>query len=355
MQLNMSSHIIGITNNLFEVFTSPKNSFFYKEAEYIQEKLRDSQFKSHFYQVFPRYIIEALGITLLIGVAFGTTDEVRSGFVTAGVLAVASQRMLPMAQEIYGSYISIRSSIALLKRFDRYLNVGIKEDSLKVINKKNNILIDNIVVKKGGENILIINGRYILHDKKINIITGKSGKGKTTFIRLLSGFEKLQKGSIELNNIKINNSEIKACIFKNYMSSLSLVTQEADAINCSILRNVALKDNLSINEKASAEAALKTVGLYSEIKSILYKNEISNDLKLLSGGQLRRLSLARAIYGKKKIILLDEPTSGLDKVNIDLVAESINQCSKKANVIVSTHDQYLIDLLKSNIGTIIKL
>lgn len=149
-------------------------------------------------------------------------------------------------------------------------------------------------------------------------IIGKNGAGKTTFIKLLLRLYEPTEGKILLNDIDIST------IDKNkYYSSFSTVFQDPAFFAFSVEENITLsEDTLS---DISLEEILKTVGfdVASMDSAVFLKSQLTKTFEeeglVLSGGQLQKLSLARALYksisNNSEFMILDEPTSALDPVS----------------------------------------
>ncbi|MBQ1632571.1 MAG: ABC transporter ATP-binding protein [Clostridia bacterium] len=152
-----------------------------------------------------------------------------------------------------------------------------------------------------------------LPDAGVVLVTGESGIGKTTLLRILCGLIKPESGTIEgLDRRKI-----------------SVVFQEPRLLErLTALENVAL-----VTDRASAEHILKSLNM---------ENELHIKAGSLSGGQKQRVSLARAFAFSKDIVLLDEPFTGLDEQNKRNAAQLIR--SARLAVVIS-HDPNDADLL----------
>jgi ABC-type lipoprotein export system ATPase subunit len=173
---------------------------------------------------------------------------------------------------------------------------------------------------------------------EILLITGKSGKGKTTLLHLLGGILKPNNGEININNTTISHlTESKLDAFRG--SSIGIVFQKSHFVaSLSILENLKLASWLaykSENEEVAKETLIR-LGLESE----LYKKPSE-----LSIGQQQRANIARAIINNPKLILADEPTSSLDDENTEIVFHLLKESALKcgAALVIVTHDQRLKD------------
>ena len=152
-------------------------------------------------------------------------------------------------------------------------------------------------------------------------IIGKSGCGKTTFLKCLMGFLPLTKGRILIDGKQIEKSP-------NYRSAIGAIMQEDQLLSGSILENIACFDPEIDIDKVVRCA--KDAAIYDEIMQMnMQLNTLVGDMGAsLSGGQKQRIILARALYREPKILFLDEATSHLDSENESIVNENI----KKLNI-----------------------
>ncbi|QSX07220.1 ABC transporter ATP-binding protein [Sedimentibacter sp. zth1] len=168
-------------------------------------------------------------------------------------------------------------------------------------------------------------------------IVGENGAGKTTFVKLLCGLYQPDSGEILLDGINVNKFNIK-----NYYNEFSVVFQDVFAFAFSIAQNVACEivDDID-NEKVYR--CLELAGLKEKIDSLekginthLLK-ELNDDGILLSGGELQKLMLARALYKDSKFVVLDEPTAALDPIAESEMYEKYNSLIRGKTSIFISH------------------
>lgn len=145
-------------------------------------------------------------------------------------------------------------------------------------------------------------------------LVGINGAGKTTIVKLICGFYKPTSGNIYINGIDINDLDID-----DYYSYLAVVFQDAFTFSFTIAENVTCEIEDKYNKEKCINA-LKKSGLWEKIEKLqkqedTYLNkDIEEDGIQLSGGELQKLMLARALYKDCKLLLLDEPTAALDAI-----------------------------------------
>lgn len=163
-------------------------------------------------------------------------------------------------------------------------------------------------------------------------IVGKTGCGKTTFVKLLMGLYQANKGEIIYDGMVIEQISKKSLY-----NLIGMVMQDNFLFNMSIRENLLLA-----NENASEDdlvQACKKANIYDFIMSLPkgFDTEIGERGVKLSGGQKQRISIAAALLRKPQILIFDEATSSLDKPSEDVINDAINDISKDITVIVITH------------------
>jgi len=165
------------------------------------------------------------------------------------------------------------------------------------------------------------------------LVTGNSGKGKTTYLHILAGMLQPNSGEILIDNTDFTNLKgSKADKFRG--KNIGVVFQKSHFIaSLSVIENLEMASWLACGKKHTKRA-----------KELLNKLDILEQAhkqpSQLSVGQQQRVSIARALMNEPKVLLADEPTSSLDDKNADNVIELLESLSKeyKAALIIVTHD-----------------
>lgn len=191
-------------------------------------------------------------------------------------------------------------------------------------------------LKKSFNGIYILKGLSLKLEKgKINLIIGKSGSGKTVFLKCLLNLLKPCSGEIFYNGI--NNSKKNSKYKKNFYNYIGTVFQSG-----------ALFDYMSVEENVSFPLVMFTDKSKKEIKNDVYKilervnlyNSYNKYPLELSGGMRKRVAIARAVINNPKFLFCDEPNSGLDPKTSEVIDQLIYSLTKeyKMTTVITTHD-----------------
>ncbi len=198
----------------------------------------------------------------------------------------------------------------------------------------NKLFLDNISFSYVKNKNILYNASAEFDIGKMNYIIGKSGVGKSTILKLI-----LQE--YELNSGKIYAVDEDEKIINDVVQNISLVPQENVFYTDTIYNNITLSQDVS---QEVVDNICKKCCVYEDIMQMErgFDTILSSGIKNISGGQLKRMALARAVISDRKILLLDEPTEGLDKSNAISVVSAIRNYAEKRIIIIITHNMELI-------------
>jgi len=186
------------------------------------------------------------------------------------------------------------------------------------------------IVKKYGE-ILALDYVNLEVDKGgIFVILGPNGAGKTTLLKIIAGIEEPTSGEIYYNDSKMDK-EYSAFIRQR----CTMVFQKTVAFNTTVYNNIAY--GLKIRELPKKEIEAKVHEALEIVKLGGYEKRPA---KKLSGGELQRVSLARALVLEPELLLLDEPTANLDPSTTSIIEEAVKYINKNkaTTILIATHN-----------------
>ena len=312
-----------------------KSSFQKSRKEAILEVIQNS----------PRYILEGMGIFFFVLLLIywsqtKTSDQFLLIFPTLAALAVGAQRILPMMNSLYSNFI-------IIKQFYYQLNEVVDKLNKysEFIKEKYNITEKNISFK----NLITFKDVSFSYDNKVKIfeninlkikkgskvgIIGKTGEGKSTFLDLLMGLLEPSDGKIIIDDMELTKETLN-----DWQAKISHVPQNIFLSDGSFLENIAFgKDVKNVDYKEIISAAKKSqIHDFIDGSTDGYNSNVGERGTKLSGGQIQRIGLARALYKKSKIIIFDEATNSLDNETEKLVMNELNNLDKELTLIIVAH------------------
>ena len=171
---------------------------------------------------------------------------------------------------------------------------------------------------------------------KIYYLSGPSGSGKSTLLNLLSLIDRPSSGNIKIDNRNINHNEIEIND-KIRSSNIGIVYQEKNLLpDFTAIENVCIASlAANNNHKIAEQESLKI------IQKVGLKDRANHYPSELSGGEMQRIAISRAIVNKPRIILADEPTGSLDHENANQIFNLIFKLKNKDRVIIfATHNRF---------------
>lgn len=175
--------------------------------------------------------------------------------------------------------------------------------------------------------------------RKLTLVVGASGTGKTTLTDLLLGFYRPEQGEILIDGVPLTEIDLRA-----WRRSIGYVPQELILLHDTILANITLGDP-DIGEARALEA-LRLAGAADFVARLPegLSTEVGEKGARFSGGQRQRIALARAIVHRPKLLILDEVTSALDTETELEICENIKRISRSMTVLAISHRQAWIDI-----------
>ena len=340
----LSSYLIDMFKNhkLIKIFQ--KEMYEKKRAEVFLENLKEKGRKLAIVFVRASPIMEVMtGIVIAILIFYAgkliMNDEIDISnffsFLAAMMLAyqpvrslatlniainqgiAASRRVLPIIDERSNLKTNVDDKELGLKNGDiEFKNIKFSYDSSDDKNKK--ITLNNINLKMFGG--------------KMTSLVGHSGSGKSTILNLIPRIYDADQGEIFIDNQSIYKTRIKSL-----RNNISFVSQDTNLFDDTIKNNIAYADMDASDEEIYRAAELSYASEFIEKLKDKFETKIGENGIRLSGGEKQRLSIARAILKKSRIILLDEATSSLDAETEDKIQKAIHYLTKDKTTVVIAH------------------
>lgn len=337
-----------------EIKLFSKEKIFFSTYSNYNNKLRDANLKFRISTILPRPVIEIFLIVIVTSIIFLSLDfgvSLSSIVISLTIYSVAGLKLFPSFSNFIVRFNAInfrKSSLNLI--YDELKNTSLSEDDNRAkIKFKNfiNISLRNVYFNYPNSKKKILNN-FNLEIKKneIYLLLGPNGSGKSTLLNIISGLIGPTRGNIFLNKNLINKNE------NFYLKNLvGYVSQNVFLADRSILYNITFEtDKKKINNKL-----LKSVINISDLNDII--NEMPNKINtivgqnglLLSGGQIQRIAIARALYKDPSILIFDEATNGIDVYSKNKILNTIKKLKNRKTLILVTHDKEIINKYKKNV------
>jgi ATP-binding cassette subfamily C protein len=309
--------------------------------------------KLHYTQQLNKYIVE---LVLLFSIfpsvlLVNTVSSTNSLITTLAILFATTFRILPALLRVQSAFVVIKASVG---NSDNFISLMCEGESLRShtdsdeksshLYMTKNISNEQTIILKGSSiyfSYSDTNRRLIFDDFSFSVpktgitaILGPSGSGKTTLIDLILGILKPLKGDIEF----FSNSKSQV--------RLSYMPQRVPIFNLSIAENIALGVQDSKIDLELVKNLLSDVGLDHLISFLSNALDIKDSAtsSKLSGGELQRLGIARALYESPDLMILDEPTGALDQESEKHVIETLKSVSNRIPILVVSHSKLLFDV-----------
>ena len=179
-----------------------------------------------------------------------------------------------------------------------------------------------------------------IEEKSITALIGPSGCGKSTFLKTLNRMNDLVVGCKVKGSIELEGEDIYApdCNITELRRRVGMVFQKPHPFPMSIYDNIAYGPRThGIHSKQKlddiVEKTLRQAALFDEGKDRLHKNALG-----LSGGQMQRLCIARALAVEPQVLLMDEPTSALDPISTSKIEDLAIELKKEYTIVIVTHN-----------------
>ena len=255
-----------------------------------------------------------------------------TAFITALLMISDPIRRISTLNSVY------QEGLAAVERvYGLYSNCNIiedKPDSLNFPVDYNLLKFENISFKyKADQRNVLNNITFAIKEGTRNYIIGESGAGKSTIFKLLIRLHEAKSGEIKFGDTEIQDIQIKSL-----RSCVSVVSQNTFIFNDTLKNNINLEQNES-SENIDFEKLMDDLNInnFADKLQNKYDTKIGIDGISLSGGELQRLAIARAIYKNAPLLLLDEATNSLDSINEIEINKTLDKYFKDKTVLIIAH------------------
>ena len=311
----------------------------FKESEI---PMRKAYARINILSMSPRYLIESLGMILIACMAFYLASQdqgLTSAIPLLGAFALGAQRLLPVLQQGYGGWQTMRGGKAQFQDAMDLLNQPLpnylleKDPSSIDISFNKKIELKNISFRyEENSDDVLTNVSLEIYRGKIGFI-GTTGSGKSTLVDIIMGLLSPSKGDLIVDDIIITNEK-----HRFWHKNIAHVPQSIFLTDATIKENIAF----GVPPKLINMDLVRSAAKHAQISSVIDSLEMKYESKVgergikLSGGQIQRIGMARAIYKMANIIVLDEATSALDNKTEKLLINEIDKLPNNPTIIMDS-------------------
>jgi ATP-binding cassette subfamily C protein len=344
--------ILEMVDNFREMAVAAKQPFFVKKFRRAKAVEAFSQATVKILNNLPRYVVETalvLGAFLFLGWQF-YRGEVADALISLGVFLAGGTRMMgaliPLQGAINGLLVAVpQSEMArgLLgemrgwrpaKSADRQRGVVKPEPRSRPVQKGYAVSISHLAFQhEGADKQTLADISVTLPAGSFSAIVGPSGAGKTTLVDVLLGLLPPDSGEVLIDG------DSPLTVRARESGSIAYVPQRPGLIAGTIAENIALGVPATDIDRRLVQECIESSQLAAFVSELPegIDTDLGKHAHALSGGQIQRMGLARALYTRPRLLVLDEATSALDAQTEADISESIRGLGKKTTVVVIAH------------------
>jgi subfamily B ATP-binding cassette protein MsbA len=282
-------------------------------------------------------VIVAIGSAAVLW--FGAR-QVLAGALTAGSLVVFLlylSKMYKPIRELSKMTDTYSRALVALDRINGFLDVGIDVQDLPGARRarrfRGAIELDHVTFGYAPDRPALVDASLTIPAGSVAAIVGPTGAGKTTLINLIARFYDPQSG-----RVLIDGEDVRSFYQESLRERISFVLQDTLLFRGPIWQNIAYGKPQALPREIVRAAKLANAHEFIRELPNGYKTMVGERGVTLSGGQQRRLSIARAIIRDAPILILDEPLTGLDAASESLVLDALRQLMRGKTTVMIAHN-----------------
>jgi len=336
----LTSYLLEIFKNHKIIKIFQKESYEFKRTEHFINELKNKVVKIETVLVRASPIMESLTGIMIAGLIFYAGKlilkeelDINNFFSFLAAMMLAYQPVRSLATLNMGLNQGIQSARRILPIIDFENKIKEKENSTELKLTKAEINFLNVNFKYNEEDKKVLNSISLnISGGEMTSLVGHSGAGKSSILNLIPRFYDCDSGNINIDNQSIYDLKIDSL-----RSNISLVNQDVTLFDDTIKNNIAYAKLDATDDEIFQAAKLSFCDEFINKLPNKFDTFIGENGYRLSGGEKQRLSIARAMLKKSKIILLDEATSSLDAETESKIQEAVNLLTKDRTTLVIAH------------------
>lgn len=343
--IDTTNYVADVLDTFREISVVGGQPFFVRRLRDARGRVARSGGVQSFLAGMPRYIVETalmVGIVGFVGVLF-VSGQLSTGLLTVGVFLTGGVRIMASLLPLQTAVLSIRQTVEQARPAQAMLAearaIGRRpasterpahDDERRAVS----VELDRVSFRYPGDahdtirevSLTIGAGQHVA-------IVGPSGAGKTTLVDLILGLIEPTSGEVRVDGVHPMVARGDGAV------TISYVPQRPGIVSGTILDNVALGVEPAQVDRVRAVEAMEAAFLGDFLKGLPdgLDSSVGKQVDSMSGGQMQRLGLARALYTGPQLLVLDEATSGLDAGSEAFVSETLRRLHGSVTAIVIAH------------------
>lgn len=325
--------LLGSEKSFLQRFQRPSKEF--ARAEATSEIIGE----------LPKYLLETIafgGVLLIVLYQIRVTRNFDEVLPVISLYAFAGYRLMPALQVLFRAVTKMRYSVPLVDTLYRDLT-GWDQDTQHISSKPilplpfyRRIELQDIVFTYPGSTDAVIKKQSFIIEKNTSVgFVGPTGCGKTTMVDIILGLLEPHSGRIIVDDTTIEDANRR-----NWQANLGYVPQHIYLTDDTISANIAFGVPTENIDQDAVERAARIANLHEFVSNELhagYQTIVGERGVRLSGGQIQRIGIARALYKDPDTIIMDEATSALDNLTEQTIMEAIHTLNHKKTILLIAH------------------
>jgi ATP-binding cassette, subfamily B, bacterial PglK len=325
-----------------DVIIGNSQQFFCEIYSNADLPLRRASADNLFISGSPKFVMEAIGMILIACIASFEAQQdggVMKIIPVLGALALGAQRLLPVLQQAYGSYSRIKGSKSsfddVIDLLNQPLPKYVSQSSLKPIVFENKIELKKVNFRYTQNTPWIFKNISLTINKGNRVgFIGETGCGKSTLIDIIMGLLPNTSGELFVDQQLLNNQN-----YREWRAKIAHVPQNIYLSDDTIEKNIAF----GVSNDQIDHQLVKKVAQKAQISEVIekwehgYQTVVGEKGIRISGGQLQRIGIARALYKQADVLIFDEATSALDIKTEKAVIKAIEGLGKELTILIVAH------------------
>ena len=325
-----------------DVLLDSSQRIYVKNFARIDTKLRDAQATNALIAVTPRFIVEGLGMVMIVGLALVLYADgtIRSSLPVLAALAIGAQRLMPLVQRIYNGWTAIIGNQAMFVSVVELLQRPLPErfestDKPTRLPLRRELRAHGLSFRYTPDGPAVLSNIELIVPRGARVgFVGTSGSGKSTLMDLFMGLLRPTSGSIRVDGTALSEANVLG-----WQREIAHVPQHIFLSDGSLLENIAFgvptnKIDLARVEEACRKAELEDFVARQPggLSAVIGERGVR-----LSGGQRQRIGVARALYKRASVLVLDEATSALDDETEASIIDAVHRLGDEYTVLMIAH------------------